>query len=93
MDEPLRSRYTECREQKGPERYIFRYEEGNESGLLDALVASANDARVDFNCFDAAMLSFKLTQSLTGEADPILDDEFPEIITQMREDTRMEKQT
>jgi hypothetical protein len=78
---------------KGPERYIFRYEEGNESGLLDALVAWASDARLDFNCFDAAMLSFKLTQSLTGEADPILFDEFPEIITQMREDTRMDKQT
>jgi hypothetical protein len=78
---------------KGPERYIFRYEKGNESGLLDALVAWANDARMDFSCFDAAMLSFKLTQSLTGETDAFLYDEFPDIITQMREDTRMEKQT
>lgn len=78
---------------KGSERFIFRYEEGNEGELLNALVAQANDARVDFNCFDAAMLCFKLTQSLIGEADPILYDEFPDIIAQMGEDTRMDEQT
>jgi hypothetical protein len=57
---------------KGAEKFIFRYEEGNEGQLLDAFVASATDSQTDFDWFDAAVLSFKLTQSLIGEADEIL---------------------
>lgn len=66
---------------KGVERYIFRYEEGQEGELLEALVAQANDSRTDFDWFDAAVLSFKLTQSLIGEADRILYDDVPDIFT------------
>ena len=57
---------------KGAERYVFRYDKGSEGELLDALVEQAGDWRTDFDWFDAAVLSFKLTQSLMGEADEIL---------------------
>lgn len=57
---------------KGSEKFIFRYEPGQEGLFLDALVASANDTRTSFDWFDAAVLSFKLTQSLMHQADEIL---------------------
>jgi len=58
---------------KGAEKYIFRYEHGKEDGLLDALIEQAKDNRTDFDWFDAAVLSFKLTQSLIGQADELLN--------------------
>ena len=57
---------------KGNEKFIFRYENGSENKLLDALIEQAKDKRVDFDWFDAAVLSFKLTQSLIGQADELL---------------------
>lgn len=62
---------------KGSEKYIFRYEAGQEGPLLDALVASATDPRTDFDWFDAAVLSFRLTQSLIGQADQLLYKDLP----------------
>jgi hypothetical protein len=59
---------------KGAEKYIFRYESGSEDELLDALIEQAKDKRTDFDWFDAAVLSFKLTQSLIGQADELLSD-------------------
>jgi len=57
---------------KGTEKFIFRYEAGCEDKLLDALIAQAKDNCTDFDWFDAAVLSFKLTQSLIGQADDLL---------------------
>ena len=57
---------------KGAEKYIFRYDNGCEGELLDSMVQQAEDERTDFDWFDAAVLSFKLTQSLIGDADRIL---------------------
>ena len=57
---------------KGVEKFIFRYESGREDELLDALIEQAKDKRTDFDWFDAAVLSFKLTQSLIGQADELL---------------------
>jgi len=57
---------------KGAEKYIFRYEKGSEDKLLDALIEQAKDKRTNFDWFDAAVVSFKLTQSLIGQADQIL---------------------
>ena len=57
---------------KGAEKFIFRYENGREDKLLDALIEQAKDNRTDFDWFDAAVLSFKLTQSLIGQADELL---------------------
>jgi len=59
---------------KGVEKFIFRYENGCENELLDALIEQASDKRTDFDWFDAAVLSFKLTQSLIGQADELLDE-------------------
>jgi hypothetical protein len=65
---------------KGSEKYIFRFDSGSESQLLDALVAQAGDERTDFDWFDAAVLSFKLTQSLMGEADKLLYKDMPDAL-------------
>lgn len=62
---------------KGAERYVFRYDKGSEGELLDVLVEQAGDRRTDFDWFDAAVLSFKLTQSLVGEADKLLHKDIP----------------
>jgi hypothetical protein len=59
---------------KGVEKFIFRYDNGCEDELLDALITQAKDKRTDFDWFDAAVLSFKLTQSLIGQADELLDE-------------------
>jgi len=59
---------------KGKEKFIFRYENGSEDDLLDALIEQAKDKRTDFDWFDAAVLSFKLTQSLIGQADELLSE-------------------
>jgi len=57
---------------KGAEKFIFRYDNGREDELLDALIDQAKDKRTDFDWFDAAVLSFKLAQSLIGQADELL---------------------
>jgi hypothetical protein len=57
---------------KGAEKYIFRYEQGREDELLDVLIEQAKDKRTDFDWFDAAVISFKLTQSLIGCAEQLL---------------------
>jgi len=57
---------------KGAEKFIFRYDSGCEDKLLDALIEQAKNERTDFDWFDAAVLSFKLTQSLIGQADELL---------------------
>jgi hypothetical protein len=60
---------------KGAERYIFRYEQGGEDELLDALIEQVKDRRTDFDWFDAAVLSFKLSQTLIGRAEGLLEDD------------------
>ena len=59
---------------KGAERFIFRYDSGCEDKLLDALIEQAKDKRTSFDWFDAAVLSFKLAQSLIGQADELLNE-------------------
>jgi hypothetical protein len=60
---------------KGVEKFIFRFDSGCEDELLDALIAQARDSRTDFDWFDAAVLSFKLTQSLIGQAEELLNED------------------
>ena len=57
---------------KGSEKFIFRYEPGREDELLDALIKQAKDRRTDFDWFDAAVLSFKVTETLIGRAEELL---------------------
>ena len=59
---------------KGKQKFIFRYESGCEDKLLDVLIEQAKSGRTDFDWFDAAALSFKLTQSLIGQADELIGD-------------------
>jgi len=59
---------------KGTEKFIFRYDSGCEDKLLDVLIEQAKDKRTNFDWFDAAALSFKLTQSLIKQADELLHD-------------------
>jgi len=66
---------------KGTEKFIFRYDSGCEDKLLDALIEQAKDNRTDFDWFDAAVLSFKLTQSLIGQADELLCESDPVLKT------------
>ena len=73
---------------KGAEKYIFRYESGSEDLLLDAFVSQARDSRTGFDWFDAAVLSFKLTQSLINEADRLLNEEAPQMIIEPFEKQR-----
>ncbi|MBN1818330.1 MAG: hypothetical protein JW828_13300 [Sedimentisphaerales bacterium] len=71
---------------KGGEKYIFRYESGAEAELLDCLVRQAGDERTSFDWFDAAVLSFKLTQSLIGEADRLLCKDMPDPLQSFPDD-------
>ena len=57
---------------KGGEKFVFRYERGSEDKLLEAIIKKAKDKKTNFDWFDAAVLSFKLTQSLIGQADELL---------------------
>lgn len=58
---------------KGKEKYLFRYDEGCEDQLIDALIEQAKNNHTDFDWFDAAVLSFKLSQSLICQADSLLN--------------------
>jgi hypothetical protein len=62
---------------KGKEKFIFRYDSGCEDKLLDALIEQAKDKRTNFDWFDAAVLSFKLAQSLINQADKLLGEKNP----------------
>ena len=57
---------------KGQERFVFRYEPGNEETILDAFVDMANNRDNAFDWFDAAVLSFQLSKHLVSEADRLL---------------------
>jgi len=65
---------------KGGEKFIFRFDSGCEGELLDSLARLAGEARTSFDWFDAAVLSFKLTQSLIGQADQILCKDLPDAL-------------
>jgi len=60
---------------KGAEKFIFRYEQGREDELLDAMIEQVKHKRTGFDWFDAAVLSYKLTETLIGRAEQILRDE------------------
>jgi hypothetical protein len=57
---------------KGADRFIFRYEPGEEEKILDSFVDMANDRDNKFDWFDAAVLSFQLSKHLVDQADELL---------------------
>ena len=52
---------------KGTQQFCFRYEVGQESKVLDALVATVKRRDLPFDWFDAAVLSHQLGQHLAKE--------------------------
>jgi len=52
---------------KGKDHFCFRYEPGQESTVLDALIDMVNRRDVAFDWFDAAVLSHQLGQHLAKE--------------------------
>ena len=52
---------------KGKQHFCFRYEAGDESKVLDALVDMVNRRELSFDWFDAAVLSHQLGQHLAKE--------------------------
>ena len=52
---------------KGKEQFCFRYELGEESRVLDAMVDLVNRRELAFDWFDAAVLSHQLGQHLAKE--------------------------
>jgi hypothetical protein len=52
---------------KGREHFCFRYQAGDETKVLDALVELVNQRNHAFDWFDAAVLSHQLGQHLAKE--------------------------
>jgi hypothetical protein len=52
---------------KGDQHYCFRYEVGQESKVLDALIDMVNRRDLSFDWFDAAVLSHQLGEHLAKE--------------------------
>jgi hypothetical protein len=52
---------------KGKEHFCFRYEVGQESRVLEALVDMVNRRELAFDWFDAAVISHQLGQHLAKE--------------------------
>jgi len=52
---------------KGKEHFCFRYEVGQETKVLDALIEMVNRRELAFDWFDAAVLSHQLGQHLAKE--------------------------
>jgi hypothetical protein len=48
---------------KGSQRYVFRYRQGQEQGALAMLAEHAQDATTDFDWFDAEILGLKVREN------------------------------
>ena len=59
---------------KGGEKFIFRFGNGCEDKLLETFIQQARNESSNFDWFDAAVLSFKLTELLIKQADQILEE-------------------
>ena len=60
--------------EKGNEIFIFRYNIGCEVQLLDVMFEWAKNKQIDFDWFDAAVLSLRLSHSLIDQADELLEE-------------------
>ena len=56
---------------KGEERFIFRYQAGQEAEVIDAFASLAGDQESHFDWFDAAVLSYQMGRRLETELDQI----------------------
>jgi hypothetical protein len=56
---------------KGEERFVFRYQAGQEPDVIDAFAGLAADGTSAFDWFDAAVLSYQMGRRLETELDQI----------------------
>lgn len=56
---------------KGEERFVFRYQTGQEAEVIDAFASLAADRSSRFDWFDAAVLSYQMGRRLETELDQI----------------------
>jgi len=56
---------------KGEERFVFRYQQGQEPRVVDAFAELAVDRESSFDWFDAAVLSYQMGRRLETELDQI----------------------
>ena len=56
---------------KGEERFVFRYQAGQEGEVIDAFASMASDGTSAFDWFDAAVLSYQMGRRLERELDKI----------------------
>ena len=56
---------------KGEERFVFRYQQGQEPRVVDAFAELAGDRESSFDWFDAAVLSYQMGRRLETELDLI----------------------
>lgn len=56
---------------KGEERFVFRYQPGQEAEVIDAFASLAADQVSNFDWFDAAVLSYQMGRRLETELNQI----------------------
>ncbi len=56
---------------KNDERFVFRYQTGQEAEVIDAFASLASNASSEFDWFDAAVLSYQMGRRLETELDQI----------------------
>ncbi|MFH0983630.1 MAG: hypothetical protein V2A79_19105 [Planctomycetota bacterium] len=57
---------------KEAERFVFRYEAGRETEVIDSFTRMANDSTCRFDWFDAAVLSYQMGRRLEMELDQMV---------------------
>lgn len=56
---------------KGEERFIFRYQAGQEAEVIDSFASMASNPDSKFDWFDAAVLSYQMGRRLETELDQV----------------------
>jgi len=56
---------------KGPQRFVFRYQSGDEAEVIDAFASLASRPESEFDWFDAAVLSYQMGRRWENELDEI----------------------
>lgn len=54
---------------KGEERFVFRYQAGQESQVIDAFASMAGNQDSCFDWFDAAVLSYQMGRRIESDLD------------------------
>ena len=58
---------------KDEHRFVFRYVPGREADVITAFAEMASEPKVDFDWFDAAVLSYQMGRRLEVELDELAE--------------------